>query len=161
MGVQVIADGNGGISSISGTGHYIQPGLSSLLSRHLYSVERLEAEGFLRQDPEEYRKRLKAGYIQNAQVERPAVLPINMLISSMTVLDFLNRIHSHSFKEDGPQSYARMLMDYIANCTENKAEAKFEVDEAAARFTGRGDCKPFLRMPQLDNLWVYLFIQRE
>jgi hypothetical protein len=152
MGVQITADGTGGIESMSGTGHYIQPGLSTLLSRNLYTAERLEAEGLQRTNPEEYANRLKAGYVQNADVERPAVLPINMLISSMTIIDFLNRIHLRPFKEDNPDSYARMLMDYTANCTENKMESKFEVDQVAARYTGRGDCKPFLRMLELDNL---------
>jgi len=152
MGVQITADQEGGIESMSGTGHYIQPGLSSLFSRNLYSAARLEAEGLQRKNPEVYATRLKAGYIQNADVERPAVLPINMLISSMTIIDFLNRIHFAPFKEDAPNSYGRMLMDYTANCTENKSESKFEVDITAANFTGRGDCKPFLRMPQLDYL---------
>lgn len=152
MGVQITADKKDGIESMSGTGHYIQPGLSSLLSRNLYTPTRLEAEGLQRKDPEEYTRRLKAGYIQNADVERPAVLPINMLMSSMTVIDFLNRIHLKPFKEDNPDFYARMLMDYTANCTENKSESKFEIDAAAGIFTGRGDCKPFLRMSQLENL---------
>lgn len=152
MGVQITADQKGGIESMSGTGHYIQPGLSSLFSRNLYSAARLEAEGLQRTNSEEYASRLKAGYIQNADVERPAVLPINMLISSMTVVDFLNRIHFSPFKEDDPSNYSRMLMDYTANCTENKDESKFEIDHVAAKYTGRGDCKPFLRMPELDNL---------
>ena len=152
MGVQLNADGKGGIDSISGTGHYIQPGLSTLFSRHLYSQERLEAEGLLRQYPSEYAKRIKAGYIRNAIVDRPAVLPINMLISSMTVIDFLNRIHGHSFKEDGQTQYARMLMDYSANCIENKSENKFYIDIVAAKYTGRGDMKPFLRLTELDKL---------
>jgi hypothetical protein len=152
MGVQIMADQQGGIESMSGTGHYIQPGLSSLLSRNLYSQARLEAEGLQRTNPEEYANRLKAGYIQNASVERPAVLPINMLISSMTIVDFLNRIHFRPFKEDGADCYARMLMDYTANCIENRTESIFEIDEDAAKFTGRGDCKPFLRMTQLGDL---------
>ena len=75
-----------------------------------------------------------------------------MLISSMTIIDFLNRIHFVPFKEDDPNCYSRMLMDYTANCTENRDEAKFEIDFMAAKYTGRGDCKPFLRMPELDNL---------
>jgi len=152
MGVQLNADGKGGIESISGTGHYIQPGLSTLFSRNLYTQERLEAEGLLRQNPEEYAKRVKAGYIHNAIVDRPAVLPINMLISSMTIIDFLNRLHTHSFKEDGQYPYARMLMDYTSNCIENKSESQFVIDGMASKFTGRGDCKPFLRMTELGNL---------
>ncbi len=152
MGVRIDADGSGGIEAISGTGHYIQPGLSTLLSRQLYTIKRLEAESLQRQDPEEFKKRLKAGYIHNVLVNRPAVLPVNMLISSMTVIDFLNRLHSHALKEDGPENYARMLMDFSANCTENKNEAAFEIDEAAAKYTGRGDCRPFLRISELDRL---------
>ncbi|MBN8853702.1 MAG: hypothetical protein BGO55_11740 [Sphingobacteriales bacterium 50-39] len=152
LGVQLNADGKGGIDSISAVVHYIQPGMSSLLSRNAYSAELLEAEGLARRSPEEYQERLKVGYIRNTNVERPAVLPVNMLISSMSVIDSLNRLHDTPFKEDSPGDYARMLMDYAANCIENRAEKKFPVDELASRFTGRGDYKPFLRMPDLDRL---------
>ena len=152
LGVRLNADGHGGINSISAMAHYIQPGMSSLLSRNAYSIERLEAEGLARRSPEECAKRLKAGYIRNANEERPAVLPVNMLISSMGMIDCLNRLHDRPFKEDSPAEYARMLMDYAGNCIENRAEHKFPVDEPASRFTGRGDCKPFLRMPDLDRL---------
>lgn len=152
MGVQLNADGQGGIDSISAMAHYIQPGKSSLLSRRAYTRESLEAEGLLRQDREEYEKRLRAGYITNAQVDRPAVLPINMLISGMAVIDLLNRLHERPFKEGAPAEYARMLMDYTSNCIENRHEDKFAIDAAAAAFSGRGDFIPFLRLTELGKL---------
>lgn len=153
MGVQLNADGLGGIQGISAMVHYIQPGLSTLLSRRFYSPELLEAEGLARKDPLEYNQRLQEGYIRNANVERPAVLPVNMMISSMAVMDFLNRIHQTSIKEDAADTYARIMIDYSANCIENEKEHKFPIDQASALFTGRGDCRPFLRMTELDRLW--------
>jgi len=51
LGVRIIADGNGGISTIVASVNYIQPGMSSLLSRGLYTHQRLAGESLMRTDP--------------------------------------------------------------------------------------------------------------
>lgn len=56
LGVRLDADGKGGISSIYASVHYVQPGCSSLLSRGLYTTDRLHDEMLKRQDPEEFEK---------------------------------------------------------------------------------------------------------
>ena len=147
LGVRLGADGQGGIEHIVASVNYIQPGCSTLLSRGLYSTDRLFADGLLRQDPEEFAKREKLGYVRNANVDRPAVISINMQISSMGINEFLNRIHP--FKDEPARFYARMMMDYCAGYIENTSEDSFKQDPQAQKWAGRGDCKPFLRMPEL------------
>lgn len=147
LGVGLIADGKGNVHTIVASVHYLQPGCSTLLSRKMYDAERLRAEATRRQNPETYRQLLKEKYIQGVDVDRPAVISINMMISSLAVNEFLNRIHL--FKDDSPNHYAKVMVDYCGSCIENVAEEKFEQDAYAANWMGRGDCKPFLRMPEL------------
>ena len=45
MGVKIEADGAGGVDQVCGTVHYLQPGGSSLLSRHVYTMEQVRAAG--------------------------------------------------------------------------------------------------------------------
>lgn len=147
LGVRLQADGKGGIQTIVGSSNYIQPGMSSLLSRGLYSHQRLTAESMQRSDPESFQDLVKRKYIDNVDVDRPAVIPVNMLISSMGVMEMLNRIHG--FKDEEPANYARVMVDYSGGCIDNSTEDSFGVDESAAKWAGRGDCSPFLRMPEL------------
>jgi hypothetical protein len=147
LGVRLGADGAGGIEHIVASVNYIQPGCSTLLSRGLYTADRLFADGLLRQDPEEFAKREKLGYVRNANVDRPAVISINMQISSMGINELLNRIHP--FKDEPARFYARIMMDYCAGYIENTSEDFFKQDSQAQKWVGRGNCKPFLRMPEL------------
>jgi proteasome lid subunit RPN8/RPN11 len=147
IGVRLDADGEGGIENIIASVHYIQPGCSTLLSRGLYTQKRLFDDGLLRQDPIEFAKREKMGYVHNANVDRPAVISINMQISSMSVIELLNRLHP--FKEDAPKNYAKVMMDYCGSCIENASEESFEQDSFSEKWAGRGDCNPFLRMSEL------------
>src|SRR5215471_3249028 len=62
VGVRLDADGAGGIERIAGAVHYLQPRGSSLLSRGVYTLARLEAEEIRRADPEMYRRQVKEGY---------------------------------------------------------------------------------------------------
>lgn len=148
MGVRLIANKKGSIETIVGSVHYMQPGCSTLLSRKLYDIERLRAEATKRSNPEEYKELVKRKYIEGVDVDRPAVISINMQISSMAINEFLNRIHH--FKDDSPNYYARVMMDYCGGCIENSKEDSFEQDEYAIKWAGRGDCKPFLRMSELE-----------
>jgi hypothetical protein len=147
LGVRLIADGKGNVHTIVGSVHYIQPGCSTLLSRKMYDSERLRAEATKRQNPETYQQLLKEKYIQGVDMDRPAVISINMMISSLGVNEFLNRIHL--FKDDSPDQYAKVMIDYCGSCIENVAEESFQLDEYAAILAGRGDYKPFLRMLEL------------
>jgi len=147
LGVRLDADGEGGINKISATVHYIQPGCSSLLSRGQYTIDQLAASCLYRQDPEEYGKRRKEGYIHNVKVENPAVISINMQISSMAVNEFLNRIHN--YKYDPPHEYTQVSMDFSDGSICNVSEESLRQDDYQVQWAGRGDCTPFLRMPEL------------
>lgn len=147
IGVRLDADGNGGIKGITASIHYIQPGCSTLFSRKLYTAKRLADENLQRQSPEDFKDLEKQGYVHNANVDRPAVISINMQISSMAVNELLNRIHP--FKDEFPDRYAKVTMDYTGGCIMNEAEQDLDQDAMAAKWAGRGDCKPFLRLLEL------------
>lgn len=148
LGVRLLADGKGGISNIVGSIHYIQPGLSTLMSRGLYNSDQLYAAGLLRQDPIEFERMIKQDYIQNAEVDRPAVISINMQISSMAINEFLNRIHD--YKNETSDKYAHVLMNFCEGNIENSPESSFGGDISSSKWVGRGDCNPFLRMLELE-----------
>lgn len=152
MGVKLDADGKGGIDKISGTIHYIQPGKSSLLSRGQYTKQRLFEEGLRRQDLDEFQRRLKAGYVSNADVDRPAVISINMQISSMAINEFLNRIHT--FKNEPARNYAQVSMDFTDGSVCNVSENDLPIDYYQLMWAGRGDMTPFLRMIELSEVMV-------
>lgn len=147
LGVRLDADGHGGIKGITASIHYIQPGCSSLFSRKLYTQKRLYDENLKRQSPADFEVQEKQGYVHNANVDRPAVISINMQISSMAVNEFLNRLHL--FKDEEPENYAKVTMDYTGGCIINEAEKNFEQDVISQKWAGRGDCKPFLRLMEL------------
>lgn len=147
IGVRLDADGSGGIKAITASVHYIQPGCSTLFSRKLYTSKRLADENLQRQSPEDFKELEKQGYVHNANVDRPAVISINMQISSMAVNELLNRLHP--FKDEAPENYAKVTMDYTGGCIMNDAESDFEQDVNSEKWMGRGDCRPFLRLIEL------------
>lgn len=147
LGVRLDADGIGGIKGITASIHYIQPGCSSLFSRKLYTAKRLGDENLQRQSPEDFKELEKQGYVHNANVDRPAVISINMQISSMAVNELLNRLHP--FKDEFPENYAKVTMDYTGGCIMNEAEKDFETDVNSEKWVGRGDYRPFLRLMEL------------
>lgn len=149
FGVRLIAKEGGSVRTVVGSIHYVQPAKSSLLSRRLYTHERLAAESLRRTSPERYAELLKQKYIQGVDVDRPAVISINMIVSSLGVTEFLNRIHP--FKDDSAEQYARVMIDCCGGCIENTPEKDFDQDADASRWAGRGFCKPFLRMPELEQ----------
>ncbi len=145
LGVKIIADGNGGIDQICGTIHYIQPGGSSLRTRGLYTSEELRAASMFRTSRKEYDKQLRSGYIFNAHVESPAVISINMQLSSMAVNEFLARLHPFRYDHNSENAITRFSLsdNYILK------EADGPADEYLMRYIGSGDYKPKLNMPEL------------
>lgn len=147
LGVKLEADGKGGVVKICGSVHYLQPGKSSLLSRGVYTLEDLKAAGQLRRNPMEYESLLKNAYIKNINVERPAVISVNMLISSMGVNEFLNRLHP--YKCDNPNHYAVNTIDLTENYIVNIDEDEKSPDFYLLKKVGRGNLEPFLDTPEL------------
>src|SRR5579864_3398154 len=104
VGVRLDADGNGGIDGIAGAVHYLQPGLSSLLSRGSYDMKRVEAEEVRRTDPELYRRRVREGYLRGVEEDRPAVISVNTFFAALAVNELLARLHP--FRNLGNENFA-------------------------------------------------------
>lgn len=147
LGVRLDADGSGGVDQVCGTVHYIQPGGSSLLSRGVFTLEEVRAEGLRRADPDAYREQLHSKYIVGVQEERPAVISVNMQVASMAVNEMLARIHP--FREEPNTRYA-------ANRLSLKHGEMFNEPDGApcpllSRHAGRGDVSPLLERPDLSE----------
>lgn len=98
IGVKLRSDGDGGIDSINGNINYVYPGLESLMERKVFSSEKLVAEELCRTSLEEYQNRKV--YFDNTDVPSPAVISVNMLLSSLAVCEMLSRIHSYRYEEN-------------------------------------------------------------
>jgi len=147
LGVKLVADGNGGIEEISGAVHYIKPGGSSLMSRHVYSPEDVAAASLLRNDKEEYLKRLEAKYIKGVRESSPAVISVNMQVASWAVLDFLDRLHQYRIVDNNLYESIHIDMTETAVWRDSiTSSCKFY-----GRNVGRGDTNPLLGMPSLSE----------
>lgn len=147
IGVKLEADGNGGINKICGSVHYLQPGMSSLLSRGVFTLDDLRAASQLRRNPDEYEKLRKNAYIKNVNVNSPAVISVNMHISSHAVNEFLNRLHP--YKVEPPANYAVSTIDISEGYIVNVNEADLPQDKYLRNKTGRGDVIPFIEIPEI------------
>jgi hypothetical protein len=145
VGVRLDADGKGGIDGIAGTVHYLQPGLSSLLSRGAYDMTRVEAEEVRRTDPELYRRRVKEGYLRGVEEDRPAVISVNTLFAALAVNELLARLHP--FRNLGNENFAIVG----ASLSEMQFYPESEASPCAIlqRHVGRGDVMPLLERPSL------------
>jgi hypothetical protein len=149
LGVKLEADGLGGIQKICGSVHYLQPGRSSLITRGVYTTDDLRAAAQYRQNPEEYATLQQNAYIKNVNVNSPAVISVNMQISSHGINDFLNRLHP--YKAEEPGSYSLSTIDLTENCIVNVGEEAFETDVYLRKKKGRGDLVPFIDFPGIGS----------
>ncbi|MFD2582655.1 ThiF family adenylyltransferase [Pedobacter vanadiisoli] len=149
MGVKLVTDKKGGIDEISASVHYLQPGKSSLLSRGVYTLKELAAEGLKRTNPEMYDEQRKNGYVVDVNVESPAVIPINMQTASLAVLEFLARLHPYRYDPN-----ARFAQTNISiSDWEIWHEVEGPDDPYLKKLVGRGNMKPMLNSPNLNELW--------
>lgn len=145
VGVRLDADGHGGIDSVAGAVHYIQPGKSSLLSRGVYSLKQVEAEEMKRTNPDLYQAQRAQGYLRGVNEDRPAVISVNMLLAALTVNEFLARLHPFRNQPNGSFAYVP------ANLCEMSVlpEPEGEVCSLLKRHLGKGDATPLLDMPAI------------
>lgn len=148
VGVQLDADGRGGINEIAGVVRYVQPGGSTLLERGAYTLENVEAEGLRRTDPEAYGQQLREGYITGVAEDRPAVISVNMFFASALVLDFLARLHE--FRYDHNREFASVYTSLVQGYGLKHAETGSQ-DLAMLKCVGRGDMEPLLDRPALST----------
>jgi len=145
VGVRLDADGVGGIESIAGAVHYVQPGGSSLLSREVYNMARVDAESMRRTNPEMYRRLIREGYLRGVDEARPAVVGVNAFFASLAVNEFLARLHPYRNAQN--KNYA-----YVAV---NLSEMQFYTEPEGApcplleKHVGKGDVVPLLERASL------------
>jgi hypothetical protein len=145
VGVRLDADGDGGIERIAGAVHYLQPGLSSLLSRGLYTLDQVEAESLKRANSEMYRQRLDEGYVRGVDEDRPAVVSVNALMASLLINEFLSRVHPHRNLPNA--RYAQVAVNFSE--MQFFPEGEGAPCELLRNHVGRGDTEPLLERPAL------------
>ncbi|MES2822480.1 MAG: ThiF family adenylyltransferase [Pseudomonadota bacterium] len=147
VGVKLVSDGDGGISTACMQCHYIQPGKSSLFSRGVYTLKQLEAASLYRTDPETYESQRKDGYIDGVNIDRPAVITVNALISSLTVDNFLSRIHPYKRVSNKDMAQIRVsLTDMLLLKSGETAQCEMLIS-----YVGLGDIDPLLNSPELSE----------
>lgn len=145
VGVRLDADGKGGIDRIAGAVHYLQPGLSSLLSRDVYDMKRVDAEAMRRTNLEMYRRLVKEGYLRGVDEDRPAVISVNTFFAALCVNEFLARLHPYRNQSNDEYAYVG------GNLSEMQFFPEGESAPCAvlARHVGKGDVTPLLERPSL------------
>ncbi len=139
------ADGKGGVDQVCGTVHYLQPGGSSPLTRHVYTMEQVRAAGLLRTDLSAYRTQLEDDYIHGVQEDRPVVVQLNSLVASLAVNEFLARLHP--YRLDSSADYAVHRLSVSHGIYEHEQDG--EPCPMLARHVGRGDVTPLLDWSEL------------
>ena len=150
LGIRLEADGKGGVDQVVGTVHYLQPGGSSLLSRHVYTLEQVRAAGLFRTNPAIYRAQLKEGYIRGVQEDRPAVVQVNSLVASLAVNEFLARLHPYRLDPNADYAIHRLSLSH--GIYEHEGDG--EPCPMLVRHVGRGDVNPLLD-------WAELSVQQD
>lgn len=145
IGIRLDADGKGGVNEILGRVDYVQPGLSSLLTRGRYTLDQLKEADLARTNPEEHKRQIKEGYIKSAIVVSPAVISVNMMFSSSAVTEMLARLHP--FRDRGNENYAAITFSVSGFLLIADKEAK--VDEELSTKVGLGHKVPILDSPML------------
>lgn len=146
IGVKLVADGQGGIDKICYSVHYLKPG-QSLMARKVYTPQMLADASLKRTDPVEFEKRLKEGYVQNAEVESPAVIHINMKVATHAVSELMARLHHYRY--DASEDYAIQQWEDVSTSYQRKNDTSHDI--LLAKFIGRGDMVPLLNMPVLEK----------
>jgi hypothetical protein len=144
VGVKILADGNGAIDEVSTAVHYLQPGLSSLSGRGVFTSEEVFADSLRRTNPEEYSRRRRERYVVGVEETRPAVISVNFFAASLAVNEFLARLHDYRTDGNAPYAELRASLSHVAFYPE------FEKAPSMLRkHIGVGDSEPRLDMPEL------------
>jgi len=146
-GVAIRAEASGKIESISTGIHYIQPG-QSFLSRGVFDTEALRSEALQRIDPNHFDEQLKQGYVLGVDVERPAVMPLNMIAAGYAVMELLARIHGIRIEQEDDMRAAETLISIDVGYIQQRPD--LNPCPGLSRYIGLGDVVPLLAMPVLN-----------
>jgi hypothetical protein len=146
VGVKLVVDGDGTIDEVSTASHYLQPGLSSLSTRGVFTSDDVFADSMRRTNPEEYARRRRERYIVGIEETRPAVISVNFFAASVAVNDFLARLND--YRTDGNAAYAelRVSLSHVAFYPEPERGPSI-----LKKYIGVGDIEPRLDMPELSR----------
>ncbi len=136
IGVNLEADGEGGIVQADAVAHYMHPENSSLISRGAYTSEQVTAEGWRQVDREHYEAQRIAGYLAAVGEDQPAVISINMQATCLAFNDFLSRLHN--FRLDHNAEFAVQRFRLVHGAYSNEA-AKGKPAPVFQKFLGMGD----------------------
>ncbi|MCA8063629.1 ThiF family adenylyltransferase [Burkholderia sp. AU38729] len=141
IGVRIDADGKGNVDHVTGAVHTVQPGGSSLMSRGVYSQADLDAAFMKKHEPERYKEMRKAGYVKGMDVDRPAVISLNMLVATYAVNELLARLMPFRVEPNAEFAQWRIsLSDPLATNYRDDGEAC----AAFAKRIGFGTTEPLL-----------------
>jgi hypothetical protein len=135
----------GRIREACGTVNYIQPGLSSLMSRDFFTMSDVAAAGLRRNDPAAHAQQTKDGYIAGVQGRRPAVISVNMFAASLMINEFLARLHP--FREQQNNNYGSVTFSLAS--MELTREAEEGICDILGDCVGAGDTSPLLGLQEL------------
>lgn len=141
MGVRIDADGKGNVGQVTGAVHTVLPGGSSLMSRGVYSQADLNAAFMKKREPKRYEEMAKAGYVKGVDVDRPAVVSLNMLIAAYAVNELLARLTP--YRVDPNSDFAQLRIS-LSDPLASSHQADGEACPALAKRMGFGSIEPLL-----------------
>lgn len=145
-GVAIHADEHTGeILSVNTGIHYFEPG-QSFIARKVFSAEALREEVMAATDPDHHAKQVRAGYVAGVDVEKPAVMPLNMIAAGLAVNELLTRIHGYR-EGDGEGLSAETFFSVDLGFARHGTDTG--LCPALAPHIGQGDCVPLLGLPAL------------
>lgn len=137
----------GKIREICGTVNYLQPGLSSLMTRGLFSMNDVKDAGLRRRDPNAHAQQVKDGYIKGVHVSRPAVISVNMYAAALAVNDLLARLHP--YREETNRDVASI--EFSLKSLEQFTDPEGEPCGILKNCVGKGDVTPLLDTIELSE----------
>ena len=150
--IRALPDGT--INQVAGSVHFIRPDGTDLLDRGVFTSADLEAEDLWRTNPEEYRDRLRRGYIRGVAVDRPAVISVNMTFAGLAVTELLARLHPFRMEPNASLATTRLSLSHL----HLKNDGDREASSRARLVVGRGDAEPPLGMPKLRGLQEVVWV---
>ena len=145
VGIKLEAGAAGQIEEVCGAVHYLQPGASTLLDRGVYTMDRVNAEGLRREDPERYQEQRRDNYIQGVDETRPAVVTVNTFFAARAANEFLARLHPYRLDPNEEFAWVRESLAQM----QQYCHPEEGYERTLARYVGRGDMTPLLNTPSL------------
>lgn len=153
VGVRLIAkkDGSsrGEIREVCGSVHYLQPGKSSMVSREVFTLDDVKADGLRRADPDAHACEREEGYISGVEEHRPAVISVNTTAASLLVNELLARLHPYREEENCHYSVVSFSLSSMEFFTDS--EHDLLPCELLRGKVGIGDIEPPLEMWELSG----------